>query len=426
MAALARQRGWRLRGVEIPVGPEAQGRTVRRRLEEWLETAAAWLGLEAEPVAVPYAEVEVLVRGAGPALLRLPATEKPGFLVLLGSQRHRVTLLGPDLLVHRVTVKTVRTALCQAIEAPLLAEVEQVLEIVGVAGRRRARARRTMLHERLSAERLGGCWLLRLPAGASFWQQLRQAHLPRRLLGLLGAYAAQYLCWLLAWWLVGQGALQGRLDPAWLVAWGLLLLTLLPLRLWSTWMQGRCAIGIGGLLKPRLLAGALRLAPEEIRHQGAGQFLGRVFESEAVEALALSGGMLGLLAVIEVLLAALVLGAGAGGGLQVGLLLGWLGLAGGLGWHYLRQRRDWTAARLTMTHALIERLVGHRTRLAQEAPRTLINCLGSSSERGSTRPGALCSYRWQRSMHRPSGGARYVEPTDCVDLGRTKNCRTHT
>jgi ATP-binding cassette subfamily B protein len=116
--------------------------------------------------------------------------------------------------VHRVAVETVRTALCQAVEAPLLAEVEQVLEIVGVTGRRRAQVRRTMLLERLSAERLGGCWILRLPAGASFWQQLRQAHLPRRLLGLLGAYATQYLCWLLAWWLVGQGALQGHTHEA--------------------------------------------------------------------------------------------------------------------------------------------------------------------------------------------------------------------
>jgi len=370
LAAVARQCGWRLRGVEIPVCPEARGQDSAEALGEWLEKAAAWLGLEAEPVAVPYAEVEALIRGAGPALIHLPATEKPGFLVLLGRQRRRVTLLGPDLRAHRVAVEIVRTALCQAVEAPLLSEVEQVLEIVGVAGRRRARARRTILRERLSAERLGGCWVLRLPAGASFWQQLRQAHLPRRLLGLLGAYATQYLCWLLAWWLVGQGALQGRLDPAWLVAWGLLLLTLIPLRLWSTWMQGRFAIGVGGLLKPRLLAGALRLAPEEMRHQGAGQLLGRVIESEAVEALALSGGVLGLLAVVELILAALVLSAGAGGGLQVSLLLGWLGLAGGLGWRYIRQRRDWTVARLSMTHALVERLVGHRTRLAQEAPST--------------------------------------------------------
>ena len=107
-----------------------------------------------------------------------------------------------------------------------------------------------------------------------------------------------------------------------------------------------------------------------MRHQGAGQFFGRVLEAEAVEALALSGGLLGLLAGIEVVMAALVLGNGAGGWLQVGLLLGWLGLAGGLGWHFLCQRRRWTAARLTMTHALVERMVGHRTRLAQESPRS--------------------------------------------------------
>jgi ATP-binding cassette, subfamily B, bacterial len=241
---------------------------------------------------------------------------------------------------------------------------------VGIARRRRPRARRAILAERLSAERLSDCWVLRLPADASFWQQMRQAHLPRRVLGLLGAYATQYLCWLLAWWLIGRGALQGRLDPAWLVAWGLLLLTLIPFRLWSTWVQGRLALGVGGLLKSRLLAGALRLAPEEMRHQGAGQFLGRVLEAEAVEALALSGGMLGLLAVIELAMAAVVLGTGAGGWLQSCLLLGWLGVTGGLGWRYCQQRGAWTGARLAMTHALVERMVGHRTRLAQESPRT--------------------------------------------------------
>src|SRR5215831_13591600 len=104
VAALARQRGWRLRDVEIPVYPAARGQASPEALEEWLETAATWLGLEAEPVAVPYAEVEALVRGAGPALIRLPTTEKPGFLVLLGSQRRRAMLLGPDLRVHRVAV----------------------------------------------------------------------------------------------------------------------------------------------------------------------------------------------------------------------------------------------------------------------------------------------------------------------------------
>ena len=145
-----------------------------------------------------------------------PGREKPGFLALLGRQRRRVLLLGPDLAVHRVPVEVLCTACCHAVEAPLVAEVEHVLDAVGVSGRHRQRARRAMLGERLSAARLGECWVLRLPADASFWQQMRQAHLPRHLLGLLGAYATQYLCWILAWWLLGRGALHGRLDPAWL------------------------------------------------------------------------------------------------------------------------------------------------------------------------------------------------------------------
>jgi ATP-binding cassette subfamily B protein len=166
--------------------------------------------------------------------------------------------------------------------------------------------------------------------------------------------------------MVGQGALQGRFDPGWLLAWVLLLVTLVPFRMLATWSQGRLAIGAGGLLKQRLLYGALRLESEEIRHQGAGQLLSRVLEAEAVEALALSGGFLGLVAGMEILIAAVVLKLGAGGGTHALLLLAWVALAILLGWRYYRQRRNWTAGRLKLTHDLVERLVGHRTRRAQE------------------------------------------------------------
>jgi ATP-binding cassette, subfamily B, bacterial len=85
-----------------------------------------------------------------------------------------------------------------------------------------------------------------------------------------------------------------------------------------------------------------------------------------VEALALSGGFLGLVAGMEILIAAVVLKLGAGGGTHALLLLAWVALALLLGWRYYRQRRHWTEGRLTLTHDLVERLVGHRTRLAQE------------------------------------------------------------
>ena len=366
LEALARRADLAPRAVEFLSPPAELLQQGDEALGRWLRSAAGHLGLEAEPMEIPYGEVEPLLRQAGPALLRLPGDGEPCFLALLSGGRRRVSVLGPDLMVHRLRRAEVCAALCRDLEAPLAAQVDRLLVEAGVPARRQARARAAILRERLGSTPIGGCWLLRLPPGASLWHQARQARLPSRLLAFVGGHAGQYLLWLLAWWMIGQGALQGRLDPGWLLAWALLLVTLVPFRLLATWSQGRLAIGAGGLLKQRLLSGALRLAPEEMRHQGAGQLLGRVLEAEAVEALALSGGLLGLVAGMELLIAAAVLHAGAGGGRHALLLLAWVAVALLLGWRYWRQRRHWTGERLTLTHDLVEGLVGHRTRLAQE------------------------------------------------------------
>ena len=148
----------------------------------------------------------------------------------------------------------------------------------------------------------------------------------------------------------------------------LLLLTIVPFRLLGTWLEGVVAVGGGALLKRRLLHGALRLEPEEIRHKGVGQFLGEVMESEAVESLALGGGFLSLLALIELIAALAVLGFSRDGMLLILLLLGWLLFTGALVGNYFRRRRRWTEARLRITQDLTEAMVGQRTRLAQ-APR---------------------------------------------------------
>src|SRR5262245_59914724 len=135
IAGLARLRGWRLRSVEAPVCPTGLEQGNPEALHGWLEAVAAWFGVAAEPVEVPYAEVESLVRGVGPALLRFSGREKPGFLALLGSQRRQVMLLGPDLVLHRFSVEVLCTACCHDVEVPLVAEVEQVLDAVGVSRR---------------------------------------------------------------------------------------------------------------------------------------------------------------------------------------------------------------------------------------------------------------------------------------------------
>jgi ATP-binding cassette subfamily B protein len=67
-----------------------------------------------------------------------------------------------------------------------------------------------------------------------------------------------------------------------------------------------------------------------------------------------------------VVVAAVVLGTGAGGWLHVGLLALWLAITAGLGFTFFRRRASWTGSRLDMTHQLVENLLGYRTRLAQE------------------------------------------------------------
>ena len=127
-------------------------------------------------------------------------------------------------------------------------------------------------------------------------------------------------------------------------------------------MQGLFAIGLGGFLKRRLLCGAMKLAPEEMRHSGIGNFLGQALEAEAVETLALSGGVAGLLATVEIVLACFVLGRFAV------VLLIWCGLTVTAGYRFLRRYRAWTRNRMELTEELVESMVGHRTRVAQLRP----------------------------------------------------------
>jgi ATP-binding cassette, subfamily B, bacterial len=119
-------------------------------------------------------------------------------------------------------------------------------------------------------------------------------------------------------------------------------------------------------LRQRLLSGALQLDASEVRRRGAGGLLGVVLEADAVESLAVGGGMLALVAGVELLLAAFVLRSGAQSGTALGALTACLAITAVLASRYYAQRQRWTHARLTMTEELVAGIVGNRTRLAQE------------------------------------------------------------
>jgi ATP-binding cassette subfamily B protein len=222
------------------------------------------------------------------------------------------------------------------------------------------------MDRRLATVVVGHCWLLRLDPASPFSRQMTAAGIWKRIVLLAATHSAQYLLWLLGWWIVGAGALSGRVAYGLLIAWCLLLATLVPLRAAVTWLQGRIAIAVSGLLKERLLAGALRLDPDDVKTEGAGQLLGRVVESEALETLALSGGFLALVSVVELAASSVVLAVGGGAFGSAGLLALWGAVTVWLGARYFRDESAWAEQRLAMTDDLVETMVGHRTRLAQE------------------------------------------------------------
>ena len=347
-------------------------------LGRWLQHAADRCALEAEPVTASLAELDDLVGQAAPAILHRPPVSNntaavTSFLVVLTGGRRwwpgpkQVSLLGPDLKVHGVPAQAVSDCLSEPLVGPHLAAVERLLAEAGVSESRREQARQALLHEQLGSQALEVGWLIRPSPGAGLWRQLRHARLWRFPLILVAASLVQQGLTVTTWWIIGRGSLTGQFEWAWLVAWALLLFTAIPFQLLTAWTQSQFAYGVGAIFKQQLLYGALKLNPDAIRHQGMGQFLGRIMESEAVELLALNGGLTVLAALTQLATASWVLMQGGTGWPLVGLLWGWLAVIVGYSGYYYRHGHTWVTIYRRMTNDLVERMVGHRTRLAQEA-----------------------------------------------------------
>ncbi len=336
---------------------------------EWARLAAEKLGAETELVQASHRELRAALRAIGPAVLPLPL---PGgahvrYLALLGGRRPR--LIAPDGTRHRVPVDALAAALSRRLYERLEARgLPKLLADAGIPEARRARVLEGIAAEGYAEATMGPFLVLAPHPSAALLVHARHAGLPQTLAALLTAYAGSMLAMLVSWWVIGQGTLTGRLDPGWLGAWALALLSTVPLGALSSHAQGKLAITAGRLMKQRMLHGALRLAPDAMRREGAGSLLGRVLESSAIESLFLGGSIGALLALVDLVFAGLVLAEGAGGGLTAGALAIYAIATALVVRALYRRSGEWTDWRLGMTHALVERMVGHRTRIAQQAP----------------------------------------------------------
>lgn len=332
----------------------------RREIEdpaEWIAWAAKACACDVDRFDGTLASFEEELSSSYPAILQIGPDE---YLSVLRSARGRIRVLAPDLSARWLRADDVYESLAREAEVPGQDKVDRLLEEASVSQSRRAQTRRLFLREQLARVPFRDCWVLRSAAGARMGQWLRQASIVRNGSGLVVAHALQYLLWIVSWAVLGQLSFQGHFDAGWRMGWALLLLTMIPLQLLTTWKQGQLVIGFGGLLKRRLLYGAMQLGPEEMRHGGIGSYISQALEAESVESLALSGGVQGALAVIELLVAAFLLGS------MAPALALWVAAAGWAAWQFFRRYQSWTGARLGITDHLVEAMMGQRTRSVQQ------------------------------------------------------------
>lgn len=340
-------------------------------LEGWLRISSAEMGLEASVVVGKCAQAKELLAGLGPALVAIDWTPDgtPHWLAVVGARGGTLRLVTPGHRTKRVSLDEVSRALTERWREHLAADgLEDMLHEAQLPEPRRRAIVDAMQGEHLGAYPIGPCLVLRPHPGESPWALARHAGLARTVGVLVASYALKSLFVLAGWYLIGRGALGGRLETAWLFAWVLAISSTVPIGVVANWAQGRFALVASRLLKQRLLYGALRIHPDRVRKEGVGQLLGRVLESSTIENLALGGSVQAVLALVDLVLAVVVLGFGAGGVLHLALFVGYALLIAWFVRRYYRRSLEWTRERLRLTDGLVERMVGHRTRIAQEAP----------------------------------------------------------
>jgi ATP-binding cassette, subfamily B, bacterial len=356
----------------VSVAPEACLWPLDRR-----EELVARLGLAAgiaspgpaDRFELAYADVasglSARARAEAPAVLQVGA----GAGALLGVVSYagaRAHLLSPEGGIVSCDVSTLSALLRAPAEAPVRANLEDTARRAGFEGARAATVRDALLLAALGAQRVAEGSRIR-PASPNLSAALRAAGIGGRLAAAIAAYVTQLALLVALWWMVGARALAVgdlRLGSGWI----LVVVALVAARLIAAFAAGRVAIDGGAVLRERLLHGIFALDAERTRRAGIGQLMGAIVDSEALESLALGGGLAAAVGLFELITGLVIAACGIAGRwhLTLAAVCGLMALA--LGARLQEALRAWSAQRLALTHDLVERMVGQRTVVAQEPP----------------------------------------------------------
>jgi ATP-binding cassette subfamily B protein len=363
---LARASAFEPRLLALPT-PPAEALADPLLLDRWVEAAADYFGVEAEPVETTFTNVDVAVARLAPGIVRVPKKGGGfGVLVVLESSAKELVVLLPGLLRRRVATSELIEALRGTTETRMATLLEQWTVDLPVPPKAKRKAYTALLHEVAGSEPIGGLWLLRPRPGAPFFTQLKHSGDVFRVIAFVVLTIAQIALSLLGWSSLFDAALSGRLETSPLGRWVLLSLSAALVEIVRSFFVGRLNVSLASILKRRVLAGALHLDPNEIRSKGSGGLLALISEAEVLETAGLGALVSIVSAVISLFSSGFILYRGAGGIYHLGLLAVWSLVIAVAMFALNRRARRWVDFRLVMTNGLVERMVGHRTRMAQE------------------------------------------------------------
>lgn len=334
-------------------------------LERWLDSICQHHDLEAQELLVRAAEVEPTLRSLSPLIVKVDLVDEDQnedfFLVLKGGGK-TLEVCTPTGQ-RSVPLEAMSALILEPLQQPHQDGTDALLNQLRLPKNRSRKAKKVLLASQLDRSRRTQVFHIRPRPSAparDAWQG-RRSWLTLPLLYMLGS--AMFVA---SWWLLGRAAVRGYSDAGWLWGWTLMVLWLGPLRGVQSWLEGRIAVHLGAWLKARLLHGALFLDPDQLRKEGYGALMGRVFEAETVERLGFGASSMALLAGFDLIFAGWVLAYGAGAWLSVlgyllSLALLWAGLK-----KFLHLLSEWVDDRFTLTQLTIEHMLGHATRLVQE------------------------------------------------------------
>ncbi|MFO0666699.1 MAG: ABC transporter ATP-binding protein [Polyangiaceae bacterium] len=326
--------------------------------ERWLTEAPRVLGVESLTVRVDPEALLRTLETPGAQLLRLQGARQDLTLAIVGSGG-TCTLYLPN---GQTRVKSARELVAEVLRASAegtdetrwvaeLPKGAQLLEALATTGE-------------LGSQRIHAT-TFRPDASYSLWTQAKHEGAVAQAVGfglvsLLRMFVAGASAYAL-----GSAALTGRVDTSRLVGWTLLVLTDIPLAYVTNIALGRLMISVGVAFKRRLLEGTFHLSPDEVRGTGLGRLLARVSEAEVIERGAIAE-VTGLVLPIGFWGSAIALAfKGPYAYAVVSGLLAFTVFAVWLAYRtatlYIQQYRN----RLDLTDDLVEKIVGHRTRILQ-------------------------------------------------------------